>query len=32
LDEAAGLPVLDEAVRTVLRRTLAEICGLAEGY
>jgi 2-oxoisovalerate dehydrogenase E1 component len=26
------LPELDEAVRTVLRRTLAEICGLAEGY
>jgi 2-oxoisovalerate dehydrogenase E1 component len=27
-----GLPALDDAVRTVLRRTLAEICGLAEGY
>jgi 2-oxoisovalerate dehydrogenase E1 component len=27
-----GLPALDEEVRTVLRRTLAEICGLAEGY
>jgi 2-oxoisovalerate dehydrogenase E1 component len=30
---AAGtLPKLDDDVRTVLRRTLAEICGLAEGY
>jgi 2-oxoisovalerate dehydrogenase E1 component len=26
------LPKLDDDVRTVLRRTLAEICGLAEGY
>ncbi|QUQ63471.1 alpha-ketoacid dehydrogenase subunit alpha/beta [Kutzneria sp. CA-103260] len=26
------LPALDDDVRTVLRRTLAEICGLAEGY
>ncbi|HEX4226289.1 MAG TPA: thiamine pyrophosphate-dependent enzyme, partial [Pseudonocardiaceae bacterium] len=26
------LPVLDDEVRTVLRRTLAEICGLAEGF
>jgi 2-oxoisovalerate dehydrogenase E1 component len=26
------LPVLNDDVRTVLRRTLAEICGLAEGY
>jgi 2-oxoisovalerate dehydrogenase E1 component len=26
------LPALDDAVRTVLRRTLAEICGLADGY
>ncbi|TNC21807.1 alpha-ketoacid dehydrogenase subunit alpha/beta [Amycolatopsis alkalitolerans] len=26
------LPELDDGVRTVLRRTLAEICGLAEGY
>ncbi|GAB3569418.1 alpha-ketoacid dehydrogenase subunit alpha/beta [Amycolatopsis endophytica] len=26
------LPELDDEVRTVLRRTLAEICGLAEGY
>lgn len=31
-DEAAGLPELTDDVRTVLRRTLAEICGLAEGY
>jgi 2-oxoisovalerate dehydrogenase E1 component len=30
--KSAGLPELDDAVRTVLRRTLAEICGLAEGY
>ncbi|WP_326834677.1 thiamine pyrophosphate-dependent enzyme [Amycolatopsis rhabdoformis] len=29
---AGGLPALDDDVRTVLRRTLAEICGLAEGY
>jgi 2-oxoisovalerate dehydrogenase E1 component len=27
-----SLPKLSEDVRTVLRRTLAEICGLAEGY
>jgi 2-oxoisovalerate dehydrogenase E1 component len=27
-----ALPELDEQVRTVLRRTLAEICGLADGY
>ncbi|MCU1615930.1 MAG: transporter [Frankiales bacterium] len=27
-----ALPALDNEVRTVLRRTLAEICGLAEGY
>ncbi|MEV4320543.1 thiamine pyrophosphate-dependent enzyme [Actinocrispum sp. NPDC049592] len=27
-----GLPSLTDEVRTVLRRTLAEICGLAEGY
>ncbi|MFD2415097.1 alpha-ketoacid dehydrogenase subunit alpha/beta [Amycolatopsis pigmentata] len=26
------LPELNDEVRTVLRRTLAEICGLAEGY
>ncbi|WP_273942712.1 hypothetical protein [Kutzneria chonburiensis] len=26
------LPALNDDVRTVLRRTLAEICGLAEGY
>ncbi|GAA4661269.1 alpha-ketoacid dehydrogenase subunit alpha/beta [Amycolatopsis dongchuanensis] len=26
------LPELDDEVRTVLRRTLAEICGLAEGF
>ena len=30
--EAAGLPELTGDVRTVLRRTLAEICGLADGY
>ena len=30
--KSEGLPELDDAVRTVLRRTLAEICGLAEGY
>ncbi|SMC52621.1 alpha-ketoacid dehydrogenase subunit alpha/beta [Kibdelosporangium aridum] len=27
-----GLPELTDDVRTVLRRTLAEICGLADGY
>ncbi len=27
-----GLPELTDEVHTVLRRTLAEICGLAEGY
>jgi len=27
-----ALPPLDDAVRQVLRRTLAEICGLADGY
>ncbi|MEE4597165.1 thiamine pyrophosphate-dependent enzyme [Streptomyces sp. DSM 41524] len=27
-----GLPALTNDVRTVLRKTLAEICGLAEGY
>jgi 2-oxoisovalerate dehydrogenase E1 component len=27
-----GLPRLDEQTRTAVRRTLAEICGLAEGY
>src|SRR3954471_407603 len=27
-----SLPSLDEDLRTVLRRTLAEICGLADGY
>jgi 2-oxoisovalerate dehydrogenase E1 component len=27
-----GLPELDDNVRTVLRRTLAEICGLSDGY
>jgi 2-oxoisovalerate dehydrogenase E1 component len=27
-----GLPELDENVRMVLRRTLAEICGLADGF
>lgn len=27
-----GLPTITSAVGTVLRRTLAEICGLAEGY
>jgi 2-oxoisovalerate dehydrogenase E1 component len=32
LPDRPGLPVLDDEVRTVLRRTLAEICGLAEGY
>ncbi|MFI5610135.1 thiamine pyrophosphate-dependent enzyme [Amycolatopsis sp. NPDC051903] len=30
--ESTGLPALGDEVRTVLRRTLAEICGLAEGY
>ena len=30
--KAGELPALDDDVRTVLRRTLAEICGLAEGY
>ncbi|QYN18358.1 thiamine pyrophosphate-dependent enzyme [Amycolatopsis sp. DSM 110486] len=30
--EPTGLPAIDDEVRTVLRRTLAEICGLAEGY
>src|SRR6202045_3529174 len=30
--EAAGLPELTDDARTVLRRTLAEICGLADGY
>ncbi|MFI9381730.1 thiamine pyrophosphate-dependent enzyme [Kutzneria sp. NPDC052558] len=30
--KAGELPVLDDDVHTVLRRTLAEICGLAEGY
>jgi 2-oxoisovalerate dehydrogenase E1 component len=27
-----GLPTLTDDVRTVLRKTLAEICGLADGY
>lgn len=31
-ERADGLPELTADVRTVLRRTLAEICGLAEGY
>ncbi|CAM3595127.1 thiamine pyrophosphate-dependent enzyme [Kibdelosporangium persicum] len=31
-DRPDGLPELTDDVRTVLRRTLAEICGLAEGY
>ncbi|RFS87390.1 MFS transporter [Actinomadura spongiicola] len=31
-DGASGLPRLVPEVRTVLRRTLAEICGLADGY
>jgi 2-oxoisovalerate dehydrogenase E1 component len=30
--EGTGFPALDDAVATVLRRTLAEICGLAQGY
>jgi 2-oxoisovalerate dehydrogenase E1 component len=30
--KSGELPALDDDVRTVLRRTLAEICGLAEGY
>ncbi|QRP43220.1 thiamine pyrophosphate-dependent enzyme [Amycolatopsis sp. FDAARGOS 1241] len=30
--DSTGLPALGDEVRTVLRRTLAEICGLAEGY
>ncbi|MCW2869836.1 alpha-ketoacid dehydrogenase subunit alpha/beta [Actinacidiphila oryziradicis] len=30
--KSEGLPELDENVRTVLRRTLAEICGLADGF
>jgi 2-oxoisovalerate dehydrogenase E1 component len=32
LERTDGLPELTRDVRTVLRRTLAEICGLAEGY
>jgi 2-oxoisovalerate dehydrogenase E1 component len=31
-DRAEGLPELTDDARTVLRRTLAEICGLADGY
>ncbi|RSM84685.1 MFS transporter [Kibdelosporangium aridum] len=31
-DKTDGLPELTDDVRTVLRRTLAEICGLADGY
>ncbi len=31
-ERAAALPELTPEVRTVLRRTLAEICGLADGY
>lgn len=30
--DGEAFPALDDEVRTVLRRTLAEICGLAEGY
>jgi 2-oxoisovalerate dehydrogenase E1 component len=30
--KSGELPELNDDVRTVLRRTLAEICGLAEGY
>ncbi|MFC0440066.1 thiamine pyrophosphate-dependent enzyme [Kutzneria buriramensis] len=30
--KAGDLPALNDDVRTVLRRTLAEICGLAEGF
>ncbi|HJP78879.1 MAG TPA: thiamine pyrophosphate-dependent enzyme [Pseudonocardiaceae bacterium] len=31
-DKSGQLPALDDGVRTVLRRTLSEICGLADGF